>query len=233
MQNTAKKLRSKLNNEEYPIGTFLKLADPWVLDSVSRTGLDFVVLDNLKGAYEDTALQEGHRNILAELDLPTLVRLRDSNLASLPIAKDLSADGIIVPHAPDMEQVQAIAQAYKNTAEDSILLLECDNAPLYHQMESILQMEAIDGIYINPEKLRAALQPIKLCGLYDGIAYLKELCRKNNKYCFIYEIGSSGSIAVRFRRDHFDAVICASDIRMMSHFYVSILEGVDSILADD
>ena len=102
-------LREKLIAGLRPIGTFLELGSESVVESLGRTGLDFLIIDNEHGPFEAERTADFVRS--AELaGIAPLARVREVSRPAVLKLLDVGAQGLIVPDVHSVDQVRALVE---------------------------------------------------------------------------------------------------------------------------
>lgn len=253
MYNYLTKLRKSLEAGTKPYGAILELGHLHILDAVCGSGMEFIILDNDKGIFDDNTLQQKTKNKLVDYRMPAMVRTRDASLEAVAKVKDLHTAGLIVPRVTELEQVTAIINEYKaypmglryqeivlqdplalqameRWNEQFLLFIECDSSFLYEQLETITAWEGIDGIYVDPNTLYESMKPMGTTGLHDALERLKALCRDRGKFCMIQENRDGSSMAIRLVYEQYDAVVSGSDFQLLRDSYLSLSSAIHKIM---
>ena len=106
------KLKKAISEKGNAVGTFLGLATPALVENISASGLDFVVIDTEHGTYD---LQEVSALIRAadSKGLCPIVRVSDPTHREIQHALDEGAEGIIVPYLRKIEDFRKVAELGK------------------------------------------------------------------------------------------------------------------------
>ena len=183
MKNT---LREKLINGEKPIGMFIGSGSATVVECLSRTGLDFVVIDNEHSPIEAETSMELIR--AAELGgLCPLARVREISRPAVLKLLDVGARGLIVPNVQSVDDVKKLISFAKfapvgdqgfcptrkdgwgfDTAEtvrslmarlnaETLLIPQCETMGALNAIEEIVSLTGVDGIFVGPYDLSIAM----------------------------------------------------------------------------
>lgn len=165
------------------LGLFIKIPAIQVVESLAAAGLDFVVLDAEHAAFGSSELD---RCILAgrSVDLPVLVRLRESTPAAILQALDMGAAGVVVPHITSAEQAETIvatcryeggtrgfsgmhraagygaisAHEFKAASDASTLVIaQIEDSAGVENIAAISAVDGIDALLIGPADLAVSL----------------------------------------------------------------------------
>ncbi|NMM05933.1 aldolase/citrate lyase family protein [Polaromonas sp.] len=88
-------------------GTFVKTASHQTVEVLGTSGLDFIVIDAEHAPFSQNALDICLLAARAT-QLPALVRIADSQPATILQALDMGATGLLVPHAKTVAGIQAV-----------------------------------------------------------------------------------------------------------------------------
>ena len=103
-------LRGRIAAREALSSTFIKTSDVSVIELMSTSGLDFLILDAEHAPFGrremDVCLAMGRA-----LDMPILVRVLAAREDAILAALDAGAVGVVVPHVDSVENARAVAAA--------------------------------------------------------------------------------------------------------------------------
>jgi 2-keto-3-deoxy-L-rhamnonate aldolase RhmA len=102
--------RSRLNQGERLIGTFIKTPSPIVCEVLGLSPLDLVCLDAEHAPFDRASLDSCIAALRASRK-PCLVRTPSSAAEHILGALDMGADGVIVPHVRGAEEAMAIVRS--------------------------------------------------------------------------------------------------------------------------
>jgi len=104
-------LRVKLAKRENVNGTTITFFnEPMLTEKLLRDNLDFLIFDMEHGRFNAESLRL-HLYICRQLDIPSLVRVQDTEYHLIAKAVDMGADGIVLPRAETPEQIQKALDA--------------------------------------------------------------------------------------------------------------------------
>ena len=165
------------------LGLFIKIPAIQVVESLALAGLDFVVLDAEHAAFGSSELD---RCILAgrSVNLPVMVRLRESTPAAILQVLDMGAAGVVVPHITSAEQAETIVAAsryeggtrgfsgmhraagygaisteeFKAASDASTLVIaQIEDSAGVENIAEISAVDGIDALLIGPADLAVSL----------------------------------------------------------------------------
>ncbi|GAA5113101.1 aldolase/citrate lyase family protein [Alloalcanivorax gelatiniphagus] len=136
---------------------------------LARTGPDFVVVDLQHGAATEAELPGVAAAIRAAGALP-LVRTRSPLFADVGRPLDLGACGVIVPNVRDAAHAREIVAATRYApdggrsigrlsggADQPLVIAMVETATALDDLDAILAVEGLDGIYVGPGDLSLSL----------------------------------------------------------------------------
>ena len=175
-------LKDKLTKRELTIGSWITFGDPAVAEIMARAGFDWLTLDMEHGSLSTDQAQQIIRTI--ELcGIPPLVRIMENNPDLIKKYMDMGAHGVLVPLVNsriDAEKaVNAVKYPPKGTRgvglaraqhysmdlesymkwnqEKSIVIVMIEHIRAVENLESIMGVEGIDGLFIGPYDLSGSL----------------------------------------------------------------------------
>src|SRR4051794_32246443 len=136
---------------------------------LARTGADFVVVDLQHGATAEAELPGVAAAIAAAGSVP-LVRTRSPSFADVGRPLDLGARGVIVPNVRDAEHAREVVAATRyapsgtrsigrlsGAADRPLVILMVETATALDDLEAVLAVEGLDGVYVGPGDLSLSL----------------------------------------------------------------------------
>ena len=169
--------------EESVLGIFMKSGDPAFVEAVGYAGIDFVILDMEHGPASIESMQNNIRAAEISGTLP-IIRIDELTEHTISKALDIGALGIQVPQITSAEQVREVVKAakfypqgergvcrfvraanysampktrYFTEANDNIIIIQLEGREAIENIDSILEVEGIDIIFIGPYDLSQSL----------------------------------------------------------------------------
>ncbi|OQM76053.1 hypothetical protein BFN67_16570 [Pseudaminobacter manganicus] len=166
------------------IGCFIMLPSASVTEMVAYAGFDFVILDTEHGAATPETLENQLRAAEAA-GVPALVRTVGMTAGEILRALDAGASGILVPHVCTAQEAASLAEAahyppygirglattaragkhglvkladhLKNAYENTIVLVQVEDARALDDVPAIAKAKNVDGVFIGPADLSISL----------------------------------------------------------------------------
>jgi 4-hydroxy-2-oxoheptanedioate aldolase len=139
-------------------------------DLLGRTGADFVVVDLQHGAATEADLPGVAAAITGAGSVP-LVRTRSPSFADVGRPLDLGACGVIVPNVRDAAHAREVVAAGRYApggtrsigrliggSDQPLVIVMVETATALDDLDAILTVEGLDGIYVGPGDLGLALE---------------------------------------------------------------------------
>jgi 4-hydroxy-2-oxoheptanedioate aldolase len=162
-------LRLRLEGGEPIVGVWSVLAGPATAELLASCEPDFVVADLQHGAVAEHELP-GVLAAIRASDATPLVRVRSPSFADIGRALDLGAAGVFIPsvrgvdHAAEMLSycrygpigLRSIGRL-AGGSDNPLRFLILETAPALEQLEGILALDGLDGIYVGSGDLSLSL----------------------------------------------------------------------------
>jgi 4-hydroxy-2-oxoheptanedioate aldolase len=136
---------------------------------LGRSGADFVVVDLQHGAVTEADLPGVAAAITTAGSVP-LVRTRSPSFADVGRPLDLGAHGVIVPSVRDAAHAREVAAAARYApggersigrlfggADRPVVVVMVETATALDDLDGILGVEGLDGVYVGPGDLSLSL----------------------------------------------------------------------------
>lgn len=184
-------LKNKLSRGELLIGTIITLPSPEIAEIYSKSGFDWLFID-----LEHSVLSLKDAQIIlqaASPRTPCLVRVPNMDEVWIKKALDIGAAGIIVPQIKTAEEAQKVVRLCKYPSDglrsvgiarahgygenfqeyvaaanaDTLVIIQIEHSQAVKNIDEILKVAGIDGLFIGPYDLSASMGKI---GLTDDLA---------------------------------------------------------------
>jgi 4-hydroxy-2-oxoheptanedioate aldolase len=136
---------------------------------LARTGADYVVVDLQHGAAAEADLPGTAAAVTAAGAVP-LVRTRSPAFPDVGRPLDLGARGVIVPNVRDAAHAREVVAACRYApagtrsvgrlsggAEQPLVVLMVESAGALDDLDAVLAVEGLDGVYVGPGDLGLSL----------------------------------------------------------------------------
>lgn len=184
MKQAANAVKRKILAGETVYGTFALLSEPALVEMIGYAGMDFVLIDTEHSP--NTTEQVTNMLRAADAAQTTsLVRVTTNSPELILRALDSGAGGVLVPqvntaveaaaavrsarYAPQGERGLAgivraarygftpLPEYLRNSNEEKIVLTQVEHVDAVKNLDSILNVEGLDGIYIGPADLSQSM----------------------------------------------------------------------------
>lgn len=158
-------LRQALEDGSPIVGIWSTIAGPVMAGMLAQRGPDFVIIDLQHGAADERDLPAITAAVVAAGSAP-LVRVRQSTEADIGRALDLGAHGVFLTSIRDAEHAQEALQAchpppsgtrsvgrLHGGDDDPLCFLIVETAGALADLDAILAMPGLNGIYVGPRDL--------------------------------------------------------------------------------
>jgi len=162
-------LRHRLAAGQACHGVWSSLPGAVTAELLARTGVDFVVVDLQHGALAEAELPGVAAAIGAAGAVP-LVRTRSPFFADVGRPLDLGARGVVVPNVRDADHAREVVAACRYApaggrsigrlsggADQPLVIVMVESATALDDLDAVLAVEGIDGIYVGPGDLSLSL----------------------------------------------------------------------------
>ncbi|OUJ71432.1 HpcH/HpaI aldolase family protein [Hymenobacter crusticola] len=216
MHNT---LRAKLQQGEPALGTFVQLGGTTIIECLALPGLDYVVLDLEHGtgsvaeaAAQILAAERHHLTPLVRIkdaSRASVMSLLDQGAQGLVIpaiktveeVRDVVRYGKYAPlgergfgpsrtsaftYSPDL---QDLPQYLENCNRETLILPQCETRECLENVEEIVNLAGVDGLFIGPFDLSIALgipAQFESDVMQAAVQRILSACQAAGKFCFIY-----------------------------------------------
>lgn len=171
-----------MENKKLLLGSWITLGHPSIAEVMADAGFDWLCVDLEHSVIDYFEAQQLIMAIQSK-GLKAYVRVGENNTRIIKRVLDAGADGIIVPSVNSAEEAQkavnslkyppigtrgvglARAQGYAFDfdnyrdvkANDIKLIVQIEHIKAIHELDSILQIEGVDGTFIGPYDLSGSL----------------------------------------------------------------------------
>lgn len=233
-------LKHRLQQNKKPVGTFFSMGSSEAVEALGIAGMDYVILDKEHGPYGVETVQHYIR-AAERRNITPLVRIKDATRPSVLKVLDIGAQGLIVPMIKTRQEVERVIEYakyhpsgsrgvaltrsssygdvkslkdyFKRANEGTLLIPQCETRECVQNIDSILDLKEVDGIFIGPYDLSQAFgkpgqtSDPEIQGIIDGML---RICKEYDKYSFIY--APDKETAAAYFKKGFDSIAIGMDI---------------------
>ena len=179
------KLRRTLKSGGHVFGCMLsQMASTRFEQVLAGSTLDYAIIDSEHGSRDRTEIQE-LTGMLRRADIAPIVRIPVPKAEWVAMALDAGTAGILVPYCETVEEVQAVVATAKwhplkgeylrravennelpskqtrkylqNRRKESFVIIGIESEPAYQNLDAILDVGSIDGVFIGPNDMSTSL----------------------------------------------------------------------------
>ena len=254
MENTVKQ---KILNGEKVLGTFFQLNSNSAVECLGISGLDFFIIDTEHGPSDvDNAINFVRsaelRNItpfvrIKDVTRPSVLKMLDigakalivpcvetieeiKNLVEWSKYYPLGRRGFFTarPAGYGYEDFAKNVNEYFNTCNEHTLLIpQCETMGCLNNIEEIVNIDGVDGIFVGPYDLSIAMgKPAEFndTEFLTAITRILKSCKEAGKFSFIYT--GDNKMAKKYLEDGFDGVAVNFDASVFINAYKNLIEEV-------
>ena len=221
------KIRKKLNNDKYSIGSWMQIPHASVAEIMGCLGYDWVAVDMEHGAISLHQLPDLFRALELGNTLP-LVRVAHGTEKDCKQALDAGAGGVIVPMIGSADQLKKVRDAtrwppagrrgvafsranvfgkyfneYIDEAQQPLLIAMIEHVDAVKNLDEILQVEGLDAILIGPYDLSASMgltAKFENQSFIDTMGIIKKKSESANMPCGVHIVmPSEGDLSAKIK----------------------------------
>lgn len=244
-------LKQKITNKQLTLGSWITLGHPAVAEIMSKAGFDWLTVD-LEHSVITLREAEDLIRVIQLSGKSALVRLTSNDANQIKRIMDAGADGIIVPCVNSADEARkainavyypprgsrgvglARAQGYgagfqqykQKLIDESIVIVQIEHINAVNNIESILQVEGVDGFIIGPYDLSASMGypgDFEREDVKQAIKHVCAVARKLNMPQGIHIVEPDKQALAKAIEDGFTFIAYSLDIRMLD---VACREGL-------
>ncbi|MFN2166032.1 MAG: HpcH/HpaI aldolase family protein [Anaerolineae bacterium] len=225
-------VRQKMQAGQPALGIVLGMGSPTIAGIAAQSGVDFVLVDNQHGDWDDRTTLAAFRAISLGGAIP-MARVRQNDFYAIGRLLDRGALGIVVPMVNSAEEARAAAFAvrypprggrssagslavhygsdYADWANDEVFLaVQIETARAVERVDAIMAVEEVDACWIGPLDLARSLGVAQGSPAHeDAVLAVRDACHRAGKIPGIYTINPA--IARRRLDQGFRFVTAADD----------------------
>ncbi len=234
-------LKEKMEAGKKPVGTFLELGSTSVVECLALSGFDYIIIDTEHGPFETESVME-FVCAAKRRNMTPLVRVKDFSRAAVLKNLDVGAMGLIIPNIRSlddvrqvveygkyfplgkrgvaygrgcgygMEKEQTMAEYFEECNRETMLIPQCETAECLEQIEEVVKIPGVDGIFVGPYDLSTALgKPGQFQDpeMIEAVERIRKACAAAGKPCFIY--ADSTEKGKKYLSEGFDTITLSMD----------------------
>jgi len=250
-------VKDKIINGKKVLGTFFELGGSNVVECLGLAGLDFLIIDAEHGPFDvessmDFIRAAELRNItpfvrIRDVSRSSVLKMLDIGAKGLIVPcvdtvdqiKDLIAWAKYYPTGRrgffmarsagyGFEDFAKNVDEYFRICNDKTLLIpQCETLGALENIEEIVNLDGVDGIFVGPYDLSIALgKPAKFDDeeIVNAISRILKACKDAGKFSFIYT--GDNETAKRYLAQGFDGVAVTNDAVILINAYKEMIKNI-------
>lgn len=252
-------VKQKLSNNETVLGTFFQMGSTTAMECLGITGLDYTIIDTEHGPFDVESAMDYIRvaelkNItpfvrIKDITRSSILKMLDAGAKGLiipcvetveqvkniveygkysPVGKRGFIYGRVSEYG-NSEDASSIDKYMKICNDNTMLIPQCETIGCLENIEVIVAMDGVDGIFVGPYDLSIAMG---VSGQFDNPEFKKALkrvldtCRNSGKPIFIF----TGSIeaAKSYFEEGYNGVAYNLDTAMYINAFKKAIEQIKS-----
>lgn len=245
--------KEKIERGEKTVGSFFECGSTAVIEMMGMTGLDYVVIDTEHGPFEAESVGEfvcaAERH-----HLTPIARVKDISRPAILKLLDVGCKGLIIPQVHSLDDVKKVVEYgkyyplgergvagerangftynmggslddwFRIANEETLLIPQCETVDCLNNIDSIVRLEGISGIFVGPYDLSTAMG---IPGQFDSPDFLKAIqkvadaCHAAGKFCVTY--CDNAKKARQYFSMNFDSAAIGLDICVLVEGYRQIV----------
>lgn len=251
------KLKEKLLLGDKVLGTFFHLGSNTAVECLGLSGLDFFIIDTEHGPFDVETSMDFIRtaelgNItpfvrIKDVTRTSVLKMLDAGAKGLiiPCVDTVEQVRNIVewgkyyplgrrgffPGRPSGYGFKNFALSldnyFKTCNEETLLIPQCETIGFLNNIEEIVNIDGVDGIFIGPYDLSIAMgKPAQFNDpeFLEAVSRVLKACKKAKKFSFIYT--GSNDAARNYFEEGFDGVAINFDAAIYISAYKNIIKGI-------
>lgn len=236
------------------VGTFLKTPSVDIIEILSGSGLDYIILDAEHAPFDRMRL-DACLAIGRALDFPLLVRVPSGTPEAILMVMDAGAVGIVVPHVDSAEKAETISKAARfghggrgyagstrwagfatrpmpevlqQSRDETIVIAQIEEPEGVQAIDGIAGADGIDGVFIGPADLSVALgkTDVNSSELGDAMQIVGEAARRYSVAFITWVAGPEA--ASKWDQYGYTSYVVASEHAFMLQAAKAAVAGIKS-----
>lgn len=212
------RFKKMIKKGEKPVGTFIESNSSMMVEISGYTGFDFVIIDNEHSPIDFETSTDMIRSCELS-GLTPIARVKEMSRSSILKLLDVGAEGLIVPYVKTIEEVEqlvkwskykpigdrgysgsrkdifgfkydmSVSETMKYFNNEVLLIPQCETKEAYENIERIVNIKGVDGIFIGPYDLSISLG---MPGDFENpmfkkaVKHIVDVTHKAKKFTMIY-----------------------------------------------
>ncbi|MGI6348685.1 MAG: hypothetical protein GX245_05035 [Eubacteriaceae bacterium] len=253
------KIRKMIQEGKKPIGTFYDLGGQTAMECIALSGIDYIIIDTEHGSIDlETAKMaicaaEYRGSVpfvrVKEISRAAILKMLDAGAKGLviPCVKTVDEVKKIVEYGKyfpvgnrgfahtaasafgTSEYANDLEKHFQQSNEKTLLIPQCETVECLEDLENIVAVDGVDGIFVGPFDLSISLgipgqmtNPI----MVDAMKRIQKVCKDAGKLSFIF----SGSVADSKLKLGwgYDSVTCGMDAMFLLNAYQNLVAEIRS-----
>ncbi len=250
-------VKEKMLNNEKVVGTFFELGGNSAVECLGLSGLDFFIIDTEHGPLDiessmDFIRTAELRNItpfarIKEISRSSVLKMLDIGAKGLIVPCIETVDQVkklvewgkyypvgkrgffmARPSGYGYENfAQNVNEYFKICNEETLLIPQCETIGCLENIEEIVNIEGVDGIFVGPYDLSIGMgKPAQFDDpeFINAVDRVIKACKDAGKFSFIYT--GDNAVARKYLSDGFDGVAVNMDASIYINAYKSLVKEV-------
>jgi len=247
-------LKEKIKKGEKAVGTFFELGSSTAVECLKHTGLDFFIIDTEHGPFDIESSMEFIRTAelgtvtplarIKEISRPAVLKMLDIGAKGIIVPCVESPEQVkslvewakyhpvgkrgffmARPAGYGFESFAGNVEEYfKICNEETLLIPQCETSGCLENIEKIVNIDGVDGIFIGPYDLSIGMgKPAQFDApeFIAAVGRVLKACNAAGKLSFIYT--GSNTMAKQYLAQGFDAVAANMDASVFINAYKSLV----------
>jgi 4-hydroxy-2-oxoheptanedioate aldolase len=247
-------VKTKLSKKETVIGTFFELGSCQTVEALASTGIDYIIIDCEHGPFDTESTLEYVRTAelssltpfvrVKDITRPSILKNLDlgakgliiPNVESIEQVKEIVEWGKYFPTGKrgvflgrtsgfgNDSIAEDIDNYFNISNSETMIIPQCETMGCLENIEDIVSLEGVDGIFIGPYDLSTALgAPADFTSknFTDALERILKACKKTGKPCFIYT--GTENEAKKLISDGYDGIALSMDASFLINAYKATL----------
>lgn len=251
------KIKEKILNGETVLGTFFNIGGSTAVECLGIAGLDFLIIDTEHGPFDVESSMDFIRAAelreitplvrVKDSSRSSILKMLDIGAKGLvvpcietveqvkqiveygryyPVGKRGFAYGRAVAYGFE-SFVGNMNEYFKTCNEKTMILLQCETQGCLNNIEEIVNIDGVDGIFVGPYDLSIGMG--KAAQFTDpeftkAINRIVKACKDAGKFIFIYSADSS--MAKKYLADGFNGVAINMDVMVYINAFKALIKDV-------